>query len=46
MIEQAGEIEQGIDRDAGSTPQWEARGGLFGHPGRDGQTALRELDAE
>ena len=46
MIKQAGEIEQGIDRDAGSISQWEARGRLFGHPGRDGQAALRELDAE
>ena len=46
MIEQAGDIEEGIDGDAGSIAQWEARGGLFGHPGRDGQAALRELDAE
>jgi hypothetical protein len=46
MIEQAGDIEEGIDGDAGSIAQWEARGGLFGHPGRDGQAAFGELDAE
>jgi len=46
VIDHAREIKESIDGDKGSIPELTARGRLFGHPGRDRQAALRELDAE
>ena len=46
MIEQAGDLQEGIDGDQRNLPHGKARGGLFGHPGRDGQAALFELNAK
>ena len=45
MIEKTRDLEESVDGDKGDITKPELCGGLFRHPGRDGQTTSGQPDA-